>query len=306
MNSNHWGERHCLRHPLQLKSMPMYFFQSHTVLAFSLATLLGLIIGSFINVVIIRYPKMLKRTWQKECEDFLGIPSAKASKFNVAAPRSHCPNCKHSIKAWHNIPVLSYILLRGRCVNCKESISFIYPLVEILIALLAVTMAYHFGFTWKACAATLFTWGLLALSVIDYREQLLPDTMTIGLLWLGLLVNCYGIFTSAESAIIGAIVGYSLLWSVAKLFKSIRKKDGLGHGDFKMLAMLLAWLGIGMLSNILLLAIFSALIVTLTLLVFKKITPKNPIPFGPFLAFGGLCSLLFGPFLINLIINGIQ
>jgi len=278
------------------------YLQMHLGLTLTLAAIIGLVIGSFLNVVISRYPKMLKQMWKAECEEFLNLPPAKKPpKFNLIKPRSHCTKCKKPIKAWHNIPVFSYLFLRGKCANCKAEISPIYPIVELLGAAIVVIIVCRFGVTWKAFSAVIFSWGLITLSFIDFKEQFLPDNITISLLWLGLFVNCYDFFTTPEYAIFGAIVGYAILWAVAKLFKAIRNKDGMGYGDFKMLAMLSAWLGIGMLLNILLISVTVAVIVSMILLAFKKIAKKNPIPFGPFLAFGGFVTLIYGPFLVDLI-----
>jgi len=280
------------------------YLQQNLGLTLTLVAIIGLVIGSFLNVVISRYPIMQKNMWKAECEEFLEItPTEKPSKLNLLTPRSHCPKCKNPIKAWHNIPLLSYLFLRGKCAFCKTDISAIYPIVELLSAAVAIIMVCRFDVTWEAFAAIIFSWGLITLSFIDFKEQFLPDTITISLLWIGLFVSCYNYFTTPEYAIMGAIIGYLILWSIAKLFKAIRKKEGMGYGDFKMLAMLCAWLGVGALLNVLLSAVFVALIVSLVLLGFKKIAKKNPIPFGPFLALGGFFTMIYGPFIVDFIVK---
>ncbi len=278
------------------------YLQLHLALTLTLAAILGLVIGSFLNVVIFRYPKMLKKMWKAECQEFLKQPPArKPPKFNLIKPPSHCMKCKKPIKFWHNIPLFSYLFLRGKCAYCKANISPIYPVVEILTAVLSLIIVYYFGISWISLVALIFTWALITLSFVDFKEQLLPDTITLAMLWLGLFVNTFELFTTPESAILGALVGYILLWIVAKLFSVIRKKKGLGHGDFKMLAMLGAWLGISMLLNVLLTATLIAIIISAILLFFKKISRRKPIPFGPYLALGGLLTLIYGPTFINLI-----
>lgn len=275
---------------------------SHLGLTLTFATILGLVIGSFLNVVIFRYPKMLKQEWKAECQALLKQPPArKPAKFNLMKPASKCPKCKKQIKPWNNIPLFSYLFLKGKCADCKVAISAMYPIVEILTAVLTLVIVYRFGLSLEALSALIFTWSLIVLSFIDFREHLLPDLITITVLWIGLLANSLGLFTTPEYAIFGAIIGYCLLWVIAKLFKLIRKKDGMGHGDFKMLAMLGAWLGVSMLLNVLITAVLIALVVSAILLGFKKISKKNPIPFGPYLALGGLLTMLFGPSVVDLI-----
>lgn len=278
------------------------YLQLHIILSAILAAILGLVIGSFLNVVIYRYPKMLKQMWKAECQEFLNQPpSRKPPRFNLIKPRSRCTKCKKTLKSWHNIPLFSYLYLRGKCAYCKTRISPMYPVVETLTAALSVITILRFGVSWVGLAALFFTWSLVALSFIDFKEKILPDTITITMLWLGLFANSFDLFTTPVNAILGALVGYTILWSIAKLFKFIRKIDGMGHGDFKMLAMLGAWLGIGMLLNTLLTAVLIALIISMILLAFKKISKKYPIPFGPYLAFGGFVTLIYGPMLSNLI-----
>lgn len=261
-----------------------------------LAVIVGLIVGSFLNVVIVRYPKMLEQRWKKDCMDyFKQPPTRKPAKFNLITPRSHCPKCRKKLKWWHNIPILSYLVLCGRCAFCQKPIAQLYPIVELFSAIITIVVIAHFGITWQSVWALIFSWGLIVLGFIDFRKQVLPDELTLSLLWIGLLANGFFFYTTPRNAIFGAIAGYIFLWTIAKLFTSIRKKNGMGHGDFKMFAMLGAWLGISMLLNILLIAVLIALLVSFILILTKKITKKKPIPFGPYLALGGWLSLMFGP-----------
>ncbi len=269
--------------------------------------LLGLVVGSFLNVVIYRYPIILKREWKQECHEFLNLPAEEnVEPFNLIKPRSRCPQCHAPIKAWHNIPVLTYLILGGKCANCKKSISPIYPFVEILCAALTVLVFWHFGLTEKAVVATMFTWGLIVLSFIDINEQILPDTIVYILLWLGLLSSVFFMFANPNQAILGAIMGYLLLWAIAHVFKFIRKVDGMGHGDFKMLAMLGAWMGVYNILNIVIFATIAALIVGSIMMLNKKLTRQQPLSFGPFLAIGGWVTLMYGPSLLALIQKAVR
>lgn len=270
------------------------------VLLIIAAIVIGLIFGSFFNVVISRYPVMLYQNWQEECNEFLKIETrTQKEKFNLVTPRSRCPQCHIQLKAWQNIPLISYIFLRGRCANCQKPISLIYPTVEALTAILTLLVFWKFGLSYKTIPAIIFTWGLIVLSFIDIKEQILPDTITLPLLWLGLILNGFHIFASAQSAILGAAIAYSLLWIIAKSFKILRHKDGMGHGDFKLFACLCAWLGVGALLNILMVSVITSLLISIILLALRKMTKEQPIPFGPFLALGGWATFMFGPFVIN-------
>lgn len=265
------------------------------VLAASL--ILGLLVGSFLNVVIYRLPLQLAASWRRDSEDFLGIqPDAEAmpERLNVVFPASHCPQCGAPVSALHNIPLLSYLLLRGRCAHCRASISLQYPLVELASGLLTLLVVYQFGLTATAALALLFSWSLLALTGIDFNEQLLPDGITLLLLWLGLLANLNGLFTSLDSAVIGAVAGYLSLWSVFWLFKLITGKEGMGHGDFKLLAALGAWLGWQQLLLIILLSSLVGAVVGLLMILLLGRDRQIPIPFGPYLAAAGLIALLWG------------
>lgn len=207
-----------------------------------LCVIFGLLIGSFLNVVVYRLPLMLQRDWQSQAREVLELPPAPpAETFNLLLPNSSCPCCGHEIRPWENVPVVSYLLLRGKCSSCKMPISKRYPLVELACGVLSGYVAWHFGFTWQAGAILVLSWGLLAMSLIDADHQILPDALVLPLLWLGLIVNHFGLFTSLEDALWGTIAGYLSLWSVYWLFKLITGKEGMGYGDFKLLAMLGAW-----------------------------------------------------------------
>lgn len=280
------------------------FLQHHLYFAAIIAAVFGLVFGSFFNVVISRYPAMLYRKWQRDCREQLGIPDTETSEpANLFSPPSRCPNCKTQIKPWHNIPILSYLFLRGKCAYCKMPISIIYPAVEALTALSAFFVVVHFGWNYTTLAALVFTWTLLILSFIDLKEQILPDDITLSLLWIGLLLNSMNFFTTPTNAILGAALAYALFWSVATAFKIIRKKEGMGYGDFKLFACVCAWLGLGALLNILFIAVLSSLIISIFLLLFRKMQKDQPLPFGPFIALGGWLTLMFGPFIMNWLIH---
>ncbi len=266
---------------------------------------LGLLIGSFLNVVIVRLPRMLHDSWTAQCYDYLKqpIPPEKAKPYNLVFPRSHCPHCQHMISALDNIPILSFLFLKGRCRNCRAAISWRYPLTEAATALLSILVAYRFGFTWQAMAALILTWSLIALTLIDFAEQLLPDDITLPLLWLGLVLNSQSLFVSLPDALYGAIAGYLFLWGVYWLFKLLTHKEGMGYGDFKLLAMLGAWIGWQMLPIIILLSSVVGVIVGLSLIASKRLTKDQPIPFGPYLAMAGWLSLMWGDKLLQLYLN---
>ncbi len=266
---------------------------------FGFAALLGLLVGSFLNVVIHRLPIMLEREWQEQCAALQGKePPSENTRYNLLTPASTCPSCGHKIRAWENIPVVSYLLLRGRCSACKTPISLRYPLVEAISALLSGFAMLHFGPTFQTLAALVFIWALLALTYIDYDTQLLPDDITLPLLWLGLLLNWQGVFTSLPDALLGAVLGYLALWSIYWGFKLLTGKEGMGYGDFKLLAALGAWMGWQMLPGIILLSSVVGAVVGLSLIVLRRQDSQKPIPFGPYLAGGGLVSLFYGHELI--------
>jgi leader peptidase (prepilin peptidase)/N-methyltransferase len=260
----------------------------------------GLMVGSFLNVVIYRLPIMMEREWQTQCAELLKVaPQVSTEIFNLSYPRSRCPHCGHQITILENIPVFSFLWQRGQCTACHQTISWRYPLVEILSAGLAVLTAWHFGFGWPLLAALLLTWALLAASLIDFNTQLLPDDITLPFLWLGLFCNLWGWFTDLESSVIGAIAGYLSLWIVYKLFKWLTGKEGMGYGDFKLLALLGAWLGWQMLPIIIFMSSLVGAIVGITLILWRKHERNIPIPFGPYLAAAGWLSLLWGDTLTN-------
>jgi leader peptidase (prepilin peptidase) / N-methyltransferase len=264
--------------------------------AFALSTaLLGLIIGSFLNVVIYRLPVMMQRDWRQQAREVLELPEElKQDTFNLILPNSCCPNCGHQIRSWENIPVVSYLVLRGKCAGCQAPISKRYPLIELACGLLSGYVAYHFGFGWQAAGMLLLTWGLLAMSMIDCDHQLLPDSIVLPLLWLGLIANHFGLFASLEDALWGAIAGYLSLWSVYWLFKLLTGKEGMGYGDFKLLAMLGAWGGWQILPLTILLSSLVGAVLGVVLLRLRNQETSTPIPFGPYLAIAGWIALLWG------------
>jgi leader peptidase (prepilin peptidase)/N-methyltransferase len=267
---------------------------------------LGLAVGSFLNVVIYRLPVMLERQWRAQCAEASGeasavtLPAAAAPRFNLTVPRSACPACRAPISALQNIPVLSWLFLRGRCANCGAAISVRYPMVEILTALLSGTVAWRIGFGGPALAALVFTWFLIALTFIDIDHQLLPDSLTLPLLWLGLALSLWGPQSGApvpvdmRSSLIGAIGGYVSLWSVYHLFRLLTGKEGMGYGDFKLFAALGAWLGWQMLLPIILIAALVGALVGIVMITLRRQNRSTPIPFGPFLAASGWLMLMFG------------
>ncbi len=254
----------------------------------------GLMVGSFLNVVIHRLPKILTREWQQQCAEINGKETEDTPHYNLLVPRSACPHCGHNISALENIPIISYLVLRGKCKGCGAAISARYPIIEAVCGLLSAYIAWHFGFGLAACAALLLVWALLALTCIDIDTQLLPDDMTLPLLWLGLLFNLFNTFTTLNNAVVGAMVGYLTLWSIYWLFKLITGKEGMGYGDFKLLAALGAWLGWQMLPLVILLSSLVGAVVGITLIVVARHGRNVPIPFGPYLAGGGLIALLWG------------
>jgi leader peptidase (prepilin peptidase)/N-methyltransferase len=256
---------------------------------------LGLLIGSFLNVVVYRLPKMMQRDWREQAREIVELPAeAPAETFNLVLPNSQCPHCAHEIKPWENIPVISYLFLRGKCSSCKAPISVRYPLVELSCGVLSAYIAWHFGFTWQAGGMLLLTWGLLAMSLIDVDHQLLPDSLVLPLLWLGLIANSFGLFTSLENAMWGAVAGYLSLWSVYWLFKLVTGKEGMGYGDFKLLATLGAWGGWQVLPLTILLSSLVGAVLGLIMLRLRNAETSTPIPFGPYLAIAGWIALLWG------------
>ena len=277
------------------------------------AAVIGLLVGSFLNVVIHRLPKMMEREWQAQCAELSnelttetnpaqGVPPA----YNLVVPRSACPACGHEITAVENIPVISYLALRGKCRGCGTKISARYPAVEALTAVLSGLVAWHFGFGLAGCSALLLLWALVALTFIDADTQLLPDSITLPLLWLGLIVNLNHGFTDINSAVLGAIFGYLSLWSIYWLFKLITKKEGMGYGDFKLLAALGAWLGWQKLLLIILLSSVVGAVVGIVLIILARMGRNVPLPFGPYLAMAGFIALLWGDGIMKSYLPGVQ
>jgi leader peptidase (prepilin peptidase)/N-methyltransferase len=273
-------------------------------LSFMLAAL-GLVVGSFLNVVIHRLPKMMEAQWAQDFADYRDEPAPDEVPLSLAYPGSQCPHCNTKIKAWQNIPVVSYALLRGHCASCEAPISLRYPLVEMVTALTWVVCGLSFDVSTALAGALLLTAVLIVLTAIDLDHQLLPDSLTLPLLWVGLLINMTGTFTSLESALLGAVFGYLSLWSVYWLFKIITGKEGMGYGDFKLLAALGAWFGLAALPTIVLLSSLVGATLGLTLILTGQQTRETPMPFGPFLAGAGLIHLLYPNALLGWITGGI-
>lgn len=275
----------------------------HPVYGLIFMLVLGACIGSFLNVVILRLPVMLRNEWQQQCAELMGqediLEAAndtghQAARFNLSYPASHCPQCQQPLRAWHNIPIVSYIFLKGKCAWCKNKIPWRYPLIELLCAAATVHLAWHMGIGWPFAAALVLFWSLLCLTVIDIDHQLLPDNITIPLVWTGLLVNYFELFTTLNSALIGAVAGYLGFWLVFHAHHKLTGREGLGYGDFKLLAALGAWLGWEMLPMIVLAASITGTILSLSFMAFRGLDTRAPVSFGPFLAFGGWLALLWG------------
>ena len=269
--------------------------------------LLGLLVGSFLNVVIYRLPIMMEREWRAQCQELLaGDGNTEAGGepreiFNLVQPRSRCPECGAPVRAWQNIPVVSWLLLGGRCASCKASISARYPSIELLTGILSGLVVWRFGISLETGAAMLLLWSLIALTMIDIDQQLLPDSITLPLLWLGIAVSLFHSTASAlpfadlKSSVIGAMLGYSTLWCVYWLFRLLTGKEGMGYGDFKLLAALGAWLGWQMLPLVILLSALTGAVTGVAMILLLGRDRQLPIPFGPYLAVAGLIALLWGP-----------
>jgi leader peptidase (prepilin peptidase)/N-methyltransferase len=269
------------------------------------ALVLGLLVGSFLNVVIYRLPKMMEAEWREQCAELLcdsesvqdpaQAPAAdKPAPFNLVVPRSRCPHCGHQIAAWENIPVISYLFLRGKCSACKAPISPRYPIIELVTGLLSLFVIYSFGATTLGLMVLIFTWCLIALTMIDIDTFLLPDQITLPLLWLGLIVNSFGLHTNLHDALWGAAAGYLILWSIYWSFKLLTGKEGMGYGDFKLLAALGAWMGWQYLPQIILLSALVGVVIGVALMFIKKRGKDIPIPFGPYLAIAGWVAFMWG------------
>ena len=276
----------------------------NSILFTSLITLLGLFVGSFLNVVIYRLPLRLKHEWKSECKEFLGTDASSPDNSetppeNIFTSRSHCPHCGHLITALENIPVLSYLILRGKCSECSAHISVRYPVVEILTAVLSGVVAWSFGFTVALPFVLILVWSLVALSFIDFDHKLLPDKLVFPILWLGLLVNSQNVQTDVYSALYGAAAGYLMLWLVYQAFKLLTGKEGMGYGDFKLLALIGAWLGWQMLPLVVLLSSLVGAIVGILGIIILGRDKQLPIPFGPYLSVAALIALFWGQRLID-------
>ncbi|AGA89853.1 prepilin signal peptidase PulO-like peptidase [Thioflavicoccus mobilis 8321] len=267
------------------------------ILLLTITGLFGLVIGSFLNVVILRLPQVMQAAWQRDCAELAGEAAAEAASgepLTLSKPPSRCRHCGHRIRFYENIPILSFLVLRGRCSACHEAIGWRYPAIEALTALLSVAVVWHFGPTLAGAAALVLTWGLISLAIIDLETQFLPDAITLPLLWFGLLLSLTGIFADSRSAILGAAIGYLSLWSLFHLFRLATGKEGMGYGDFKLFALFGAWLGWTYLPQIILLSAFSGAIIGVMLILSRGHDRQAPLPFGPYLAIAGWISLIWG------------
>jgi len=277
------------------------FFEQQQVLYLGTLFVVGAVVGSFLNVVIYRLPVMMQREWRHDCLEFLEQPADPTSeKFNLNTPRSRCGNCGHQITALENVPMISYLVLGGKCSDCKAGISLQYPLVELFTAIISVVVGWHFGVSLQAIAALFLSWCLIAASGIDIGHKLLPDSITLPLLWLGILLSLFDVFVSLEASVIGVIAGYMSLWTVFMLFKVVTGKEGMGYGDFKLLAMLGAWLGWKPLLVVILTSSLVGAVVGITMITLKKTERSTQIPFGPYLAAAGWITLIWGNELMHL------
>jgi leader peptidase (prepilin peptidase) / N-methyltransferase len=279
-------------------------FQQTPWLAITAGFVFSLLVGSFLNVVIHRIPIMLEREWTEQAAEFqsndvetanaLAVKAGTYQRFNLVTPRSRCPNCNHAISALENIPVISWLYLRGKCASCKAPISARYPTIELLTGVLGGLAIALYGATWAGLGALILCWALIALTFIDFDTQLLPDSITMPLLWIGLVFNLYAVFTPLKDAVVGAIVGYLVLWLVYWAFKLVTGKEGMGYGDFKLLAALGAWFGWQKIPAIILLSSVVGAVVGIALMIAAKRGKEVPIPFGPYLAGAGFLALFFG------------
>ena len=271
------------------------FFEQFPWAFLGFAFILGLLFGSFLNVVIYRLPLMMQREWRGDCLEFLEQPAEpEQERFNLVVPRSRCGHCGHQISALENIPLVSYAVLGGKCASCKTPISLQYPLVELFTGLVSLWVAWHFGPTPQTLFALVFSWSLIAASGIDIGHKLLPDSITLPMMWLGILLALFDVFVDLESSVIGAMAGYLSLWSIYILFKLLTGKEGMGHGDFKLLAMLGAWMGWKMLFVIVLTSSLVGAVVGISMILLKQTSRRTQIPFGPYLAAAGWIALLYG------------
>lgn len=273
-------------------------FQSTPWLFYLTVLLFSICVGSFLNVVAYRLPAMMERDWKIECHEYLELEAPKIedrlASMNLATPASACPHCAHQLHFWENIPVISYLFLQGKCSSCGTGISMQYPVVELVTGISSLVVAYTFGVSIQTLATLFFTWTIIALTLIDLKKQLLPDSITLPLLWAGIILGFYNVFTDLSSSVIGAIAGYLILWSVYQLFKLLTKKEGMGFGDFKLLAALGAWVGYSYLPQIILISSVVGSVAGVAMLIIGKTKQQQPIPFGPYLAIAGWVALLWG------------
>jgi leader peptidase (prepilin peptidase)/N-methyltransferase len=284
--------------------------QQNTIFFLIFTGIFSLIIGSFLNAAIYRIPKMMQREWHEECTELLRDKALepqkiehqkKKEKFNLMTPRSTCPHCGHMITAFENIPVLSYLFLKGKCSSCKTAISLQYPLIEIFTALVSIFIAWKFGFTWQTLAALILLWTLITLSLIDAKTLLLPDNLTLPLMWLGIAVNYQHLFVDLQSSVLGAMIGYLSLWSIFQVFRLVTGKEGMGYGDFKILAALGAWGGWQILPFTLFIASLFGAIFGIVWMMVKRDKNSNMIPFGPWLASAGFIAFVWRDEVIQVI-----
>ena len=273
----------------------LVYLQTHPTAFITTLFLLGLIIGSFLNVVIYRLPLMMEREWRIQCCELMEIQDEPVdTELTLVTPRSRCPHCAKPIRAWENIPIISYLILKGKCSQCHNKISIRYPLIELLTGLLTAYVAVRFGYSLHTLFAVLLTWALICLSFIDFDKQLLPDDITLPFMWLGLACNLFfGLFTNIYSSLLGAMLGYSVLWLVFKSFKLVTGKEGMGYGDFKLLALFGAWLGWEILPYIIIASSIAGALVGIGLIIFLSRDKNLPIPFGPYIAIAGWSALMW-------------
>ena len=272
----------------------LHFLESSRAALLAVCGVLGLMVGSFLNVVIHRLPRMMEAQWRAECAELNGAPLAASEPYNLVKPDSRCPSCNTPIRAWQNVPVVSWLALRGKCAACKTPISFRYPAVELLTGLLSLALAWRFGWSFALAAGLVFIWALVALTFIDIDTQLLPDDITLPLAWAGLLVNFFGTFVDLRSAVIGAVAGYMVLWLVYWAFRLIARKEGMGYGDFKLLAAIGAWTGWQVLPFVIVISAGVGAVIGAASLALSRRGLDTRIPFGPYLALGGLAALFWG------------
>ncbi len=280
-------------------------FSNNLLFFYSTVFIVSLLVGSFLNVVIYRLPIMMEREWKKDCVDYLELKDypLETDTFNLSKPNSTCPKCKTAIKPWQNIPVLSFIFLGAKCASCKTPISFRYPFVELLTAILATFIAVKFGVSIATILALLLTYYFITLSFIDYDHKILPDNMVLPLLWLGLIANQYDVFTTPLDSVLGAVAGYMILWIIYQVFKLITGKEGMGFGDFKLLACIGAWVGLEHLLAVILLSSVVGTIIGLTFIIVQSKDKNTQIPFGPYLAIAGWATLVWGNELMSIILG---